>query len=395
MEVLTYDDNIPDNKSAEFAKVKPHKVNEAMKLFSEDRFNVDVLKVEVPVNMNFVEGFSEGEVVYTKEEAAQHFRDQDEATHLPYIYLSAGVSAELFQDTLKFAHDSGAQFNGVLCGRATWSGAVKVYIEEGEQAAREWLRTVGFKNIDDLNTVLKTTATSWKTNNVREDIQMNRDEVQLLGFEIVAYAGDARSKLLEALNAAKDSEFDKAEQLVEEANECIANAHKAQTNLLAQEAKGEDIAYSITMIHGQDHLMTTLLLKDLMKHLIELYKKELTPMNKLIAWIEKGKPFFEKISRNIYLRAIRDGFIAAIPIILFSSIFILITYVPNVFGFTWSKTMEGILMKPYNYTMGIVGLLVAGTTAKSLTDSYNRKLDKTNQINFISTMMAAICGFYS
>ena len=144
-------------------------------------------------------------------------------------------------NTLKFAHDSGAQFNGVLCGRATWSGTVKVYIEE-EQAAREWLRTVGFKNIDDLNTVLKTTATSWKTNNVREDIQMNRDEVQLLGFEIVAYAGDARSKLLEALNAAKDSEFDKTEQLVEEANECIANAHKAQTNLLAQEAKGEDIA---------------------------------------------------------------------------------------------------------------------------------------------------------
>ncbi|WP_213406348.1 lactose-specific PTS transporter subunit EIIC [Staphylococcus pasteuri] len=116
-------------------------------------------------------------------------------------------------------------------------------------------------------------------------------------------------------------------------------------------------------------------------------------MNKLIAWIEKGKPFFEKISRNIYLRAIRDGFIAAIPIILFSSIFILITYVPNVFGFTWSKTMEGILMKPYNYTMGIVGFIVAGTTAKSLTDSYNRKLDKTNQINFISTMMAAMSGF--
>lgn len=123
---------------------------------------------------------------------------------------------------------------------------------------------------------------------------MNREEVQLLGFEIVAYAGDARSKLLEALNAANEGDFDKAEQLTEEANECIANAHKAQTNLLAQEAQGDDIAFSITMIHGQDHLMTTLLLKDLMKHLIELYKKELTPMNKLIAWIEKGKPFFEK-----------------------------------------------------------------------------------------------------
>ena len=75
-----------------------------MKLFSEERFNVDVLKVEVPVNMNYVEGFAEGEVVYTKEEAAQYFRDQEAPTQLPYIYLSAGVSAELFQETLKFAH---------------------------------------------------------------------------------------------------------------------------------------------------------------------------------------------------------------------------------------------------------------------------------------------------
>lgn len=162
LEVLTYDDNIPDNGSVEFAKVKPRKVNEAMKLFSEPRFNVDVLKVEVPVNMKYVEGFAEGEVVYTKEEAAQHFKDQDAATHLPYIYLSAGVSAELFQETLKFAHEAGAKFNGVLCGCATWSGAVQVYIEQGEDAAREWLRTTGFKNIDDLNKVLKDTATSWK-----------------------------------------------------------------------------------------------------------------------------------------------------------------------------------------------------------------------------------------
>ena len=163
LEVLTYDDNIPDNKSAEFAKVKPHKVNEAMKLFSKERFNVDVLKVEVPVNMNFVEGFTDGEVVYSKEEAAQHFRDQDAATHLPYIYLSAGVTAKLFQETLKFAHDAGAKFNGVLCGRATWSGAVKVYIEQGEEAARDWLHQEGFKNIDELNKVLTTTATSWQS----------------------------------------------------------------------------------------------------------------------------------------------------------------------------------------------------------------------------------------
>ena len=161
LEILTYDENIADNGSVEFAKVKAHKVNEGMKVFSDERFGIDVLKVEVPVNMKYVEGFAEGEVVYTKEEAAQAFRDQEAASHLPYIYLSAGVSAKLFQDTLVFAAESGAKFNGVLCGRATWAGSVKVYIEEGEEAARNWLRTEGFKNIDELNKVLEKTASSW------------------------------------------------------------------------------------------------------------------------------------------------------------------------------------------------------------------------------------------
>lgn len=116
-------------------------------------------------------------------------------------------------------------------------------------------------------------------------------------------------------------------------------------------------------------------------------------MNKLIEFIEKGKPFFEKISRNPYLRAIRDGFIAAMPVILFSSIFLLVAFVPNIFGFTWSDEAVAAIMKPYGYTMGIVAALVAGTTAKSLTDAFNRQLPKTNQINFISTMIASISGF--
>ena len=158
LEILSYDENIADNTTAEFARVKPHKVNGAMKVFSDDRFGIDVLKVEVPVNMNFVEGFGEGEVVYTREEAAQYFRDQEASTQLPYIYLSAGVSAKLFQDTLIFAAESGAKFNGVLCGRATWAGSVPVYIEEGEEAARKWLRTTGVQNIDELNKVLEKTA---------------------------------------------------------------------------------------------------------------------------------------------------------------------------------------------------------------------------------------------
>ena len=116
-------------------------------------------------------------------------------------------------------------------------------------------------------------------------------------------------------------------------------------------------------------------------------------MNKLIELIEKGKPFFEKISRNKYLRAIRDGFIAGMPVILFSSIFILIAYVPNAWGFHWSKEIESFLMTPYSYSMGILAFFVGGTTAKALTDSVNRDLPATNQINFLSTMLASMVGF--
>ncbi|VQV19131.1 PTS system lactose-specific transporter subunit IIBC [Streptococcus pneumoniae] len=116
-------------------------------------------------------------------------------------------------------------------------------------------------------------------------------------------------------------------------------------------------------------------------------------MDKLIIFIEKGKPFFEELSRNIYLRAIKDGFISSMPAVLFSSIFILIAAVPNIFGFKWSDEQLAFILKPYNYSMGILALLVAGTTAKSLTDSVNtRSMEKTNQINYMSTFLAAVVG---
>src|SRR5699024_4193031 len=102
---------------------------------------------------------------------------------------------------------------------------------------------------------------------------MNREETTMLGFEIVGYAGDARSKLLEGLNAAQQGDFNEAEQLIEGANQCIVSAHNAQTDLLDKEASGEDIAYRVTMMHGLHHLMTTLLLKDVMKHIVELYER--------------------------------------------------------------------------------------------------------------------------
>lgn len=160
LEIVSYDASIDDAKSKEYAEIKPRKVIEAMKEFSKKRYNVDVLKVEVPVNMNFVEGFGD-DVVHTKEEAQAFFKEQSEATDLPFIYLSAGVSSQLFNETLQFAKDAGAEFHGVLCGRATWKDSVDEYVKGGNDASRTWLSDQGVKNIQALNEVLKETATPW------------------------------------------------------------------------------------------------------------------------------------------------------------------------------------------------------------------------------------------
>nr|WP_274656238.1 PTS lactose transporter subunit IIBC [Streptococcus equinus] len=116
-------------------------------------------------------------------------------------------------------------------------------------------------------------------------------------------------------------------------------------------------------------------------------------MNKLIQQIEKGKPFFEKISRNIYLGAIRDGFLAAMPAILFSSIFILIASIPDVLGIKLPEDFSSWLWKIYNYSMGVVALLVSATTARCLAESVNRKMPGNKKINAVSVMLASIVSF--
>lgn len=116
-------------------------------------------------------------------------------------------------------------------------------------------------------------------------------------------------------------------------------------------------------------------------------------MNGLIKQIEKGKPFFEKLSRNIYLGAVRDGFLTAMPAILFSSIFILIAAVPEIFGFNWPDAVSTWLWKVYGYSMGVVGLLVSATAARCLAESMNRKLPKNKVINTASVMLASIVSF--
>lgn len=167
LEILTYDEKEEDTKSSDYARLKPGKVIEAMKEFSSPRYAVDVLKVEVPVNMEFVEGFGEHEI-FSQEEAAEYFRQQSNATTLPFIFLSAGVSASLFQDTLQFAKNAGSTYNGVLCGRATWSGATNAFLAGGEKQAAEWLKTEGYENIEALNKVVRSTAVSCEKQAVRD-----------------------------------------------------------------------------------------------------------------------------------------------------------------------------------------------------------------------------------
>ncbi|WP_032093292.1 MULTISPECIES: tagatose 1,6-diphosphate aldolase [Pasteurellaceae] len=157
LELLTYDHKISDKK--QFAILKPHKVIDAMILFSDKRFNVDVLKVEVPVDMNYVEGFTTGDELYSQKTAKEFFRAQSECTELPFIFLSAGVSPELFQSTLNFAKQAGSTFNGVLCGRATWAGSAEAF-KHSEQQAQHWLQQQGIKNIRALNNLLANTATA-------------------------------------------------------------------------------------------------------------------------------------------------------------------------------------------------------------------------------------------
>ena len=162
LEVLTYDAKIADAKSEEFAKVKANKVIETMKEFSKPQYDVTVLKVEIPFNIKYVEGFNgSNNVVYTQQEAKDLLKEQSEATDLPYIFLSAGVTSEEFIAEIKMAEEAGADFNGVLCGRATWKPSIEPFAGESEEAGRKWLSTKGKENIENLNAALKG-AKSWR-----------------------------------------------------------------------------------------------------------------------------------------------------------------------------------------------------------------------------------------
>ena len=162
-EFVGYDADGLKEDTLEYARKKPAVVAGSMQEFSQPKYGIDVLKVEVPVNMNFVQGTTayKGDMAYTRAEALQLFRDAATNTHLPFIFLSAGVSNAVFIETLELAGESGATFNGVLCGRATWADGVSTFARQGKEAFDEWMNTQGVINIQNVNRALEA-ATSWR-----------------------------------------------------------------------------------------------------------------------------------------------------------------------------------------------------------------------------------------
>jgi len=156
LEFVGYEDGA-DEKGLEFAKKKPQIVSGSMAEFTKDRYGVDVMKVEVPINMKFVEGAKAfgGEKAYSKQEAMDHFRRSADVATNPFIYLSAGVSNAEFTEALELAAEAGTRFSGVLCGRATWKEGIPVYAKNGGAAFKSWLESEGVKNIGNVNDRLK------------------------------------------------------------------------------------------------------------------------------------------------------------------------------------------------------------------------------------------------
>src|SRR5277367_1582970 len=130
-----------DEKTIEFARRKPEIVTKSMEEFSKPQYAVDVLKVEIPVNMAYVAGSKacKGDSAYSRDQAKEYFRKAAQSAKKPFIYLSAGVNNDVFLETLELAAESGVEFSGVLCGRATWKEGIPVYAKQGGKALEAWL----------------------------------------------------------------------------------------------------------------------------------------------------------------------------------------------------------------------------------------------------------------
>ncbi len=156
LEFVGYQEGM-NEKGPEYAPKKPEVVTRSMEEFSQDRYGVDVLKVEIPVNLKYVEGTKAftGTKVWTRAQAIKAFRDAASVARKPFIYLSAGVSNAEFTESLELAAESGVSWCGVLCGRATWQEGIPAYAKGGVKALEDWLGGQGVKNIESVNACLK------------------------------------------------------------------------------------------------------------------------------------------------------------------------------------------------------------------------------------------------
>lgn len=164
LEFVGYDPKGGDGKDLAYAKLKPEIVIKSMEEFSKDKYQVDVLKVEIPIDVKYLKGskaFNGSEIAYDWDQAKAIFKRQDQCTKKPFIYLSAGVSDDIFRESLELAISAGVNFAGVLCGRATWKDGIPVYAQGGAKALETWLLDRGVKNIKALNTVLEKGAKPW------------------------------------------------------------------------------------------------------------------------------------------------------------------------------------------------------------------------------------------
>jgi tagatose 1,6-diphosphate aldolase len=157
LEFLGYDVHGEDQSGIEYARRKPEIVLRSMEEFTKDRYGADVLKVEVPIQMAYVEGTNafQGDKLHTRAEAMDLVRSAASLTDKPIVYLSAGVTSRVFIETLELVAESGVQFHGVLCGRATWQDGVSIFARQGPAALEEWLNTTGAQNVKNVNRVLK------------------------------------------------------------------------------------------------------------------------------------------------------------------------------------------------------------------------------------------------
>lgn len=162
LEFVGYDPAGGDEKGLEYAKKKPEVVIGSMEEFGKPRYHVDVLKVEVPVNAEFVEGSSvyKGQAAQSRKEALDLYRKAASVARKPFIYLSAGVGNAEFVESLHLAAEAGTDYSGVLCGRATWKEGIPVYAKQGAKALEDWLLDKGVKNISAVNDAIQS-AKPW------------------------------------------------------------------------------------------------------------------------------------------------------------------------------------------------------------------------------------------